>query len=65
MMSTHFNGHVDNYFQNLKENKSLPKRDIISTHTWSCSGKRLEFLTSVPLSNISLSPFLEETGIHL
>lgn len=43
-----------------EEIRICQKRTLTHTHTWSFSGKRMEFLTSVPVSNISLSPFFRE-----
>lgn len=51
VMSTRFDGHADNYIQNQGGNRNLPKG--ILPHSQSVSGKRMEFLTSVPVSNIS------------
>lgn len=44
----------------IGEEINLPKRALPHTHTWSFFGKRMEFLTSVPVSNIGLSPFFRE-----
>lgn len=64
-MFTHFDGYADNYIQNQREEiKNLLKRGIALHSYLVLSGKRMEFLTSVPV-NISVSPLLGEIGIHL